>query len=62
MEKLDQLTGFQLEWLEAVKYDELLQATENHRKNPTSDNLEHWDSKELEYLRVINQIENNQPF
>ncbi|MBW1297831.1 hypothetical protein [Aquimarina litoralis] len=57
MNKLESLTTSQLEWLEAVKYDELLQAMENHKKRNTKNSLHHWDKKESEYLMVINQME-----
>lgn len=57
MNKLKNLTSSQLEWLETVKYDELLQAIQNHKNNNTKNSLKHWDKKESEYLMVINLME-----
>lgn len=59
MYELEHLTAIQLEWLEAVKYDEYLDALNNYKSKPNQENLISWDEKEREYLIIVNHISSN---
>ena len=53
MQNVNRLTILQLEWLEAVKYDQLLQVVKNYTSNPTSKNQDRWDQCISEYMTIL---------
>ena len=60
MQKEEQLYILQLQWLEALYYDQYLQSLAQYKKHPTLDHKQQWEQSATQYIRVLSKLDNYQ--